>query len=240
MNLRELLVLLETKEKTNYFLLAPDNLGLSLLLPKVLEKKAAREDIHYLDAAEITKEKARQLEQEARKAPVGMSDYTWFVITGLQRLPAESSGPLLKVVEESKYACFIFQAQVIPRSLRTLLSRSMLIRLPFLTKRMVLGNMQSLYYDAQLANDLGLYDGTLMGTIRAVQMKDTMLSIKRELKRGSRGLLRLLDNELLNSTAFLPAVEGYLKPEEMAWLKRVDNPERRKLLLFVLSERAAA
>lgn len=221
----------------NYFVVCPDSLGLSLLLPRVLEKLASREDIHFLQASHLTKEKARQMEKEARKAPSGMSNHTYFCISLLQNLAPDSVGPLLKVVEESKYANFIFQAQTITRETRTLLSRSMVIRLSFMSKAMVLGNMQAMHLDAATADELGLYDGTLGGTIKALTMKDTVVEIRREIRRGVRGIVALQREETVQSLALHTAISPFLREGETAFLKEEDSPERRRLVLFMLAER---
>lgn len=239
MQIKTFLTLTEGGHRANYFILAPDQLGLQLLLPRSLGKVAAREDIHFFDAASVTKEKARQIEKESRKAPVGSSDFSYFVLTSLQNLPTDSVGPLLKAVEEAKYAVFLFQAQYIPRAVRTLLSRSILVKLPFLSKKVVLGNMQTLHYDARTADELNLYDGTLSGTIRAVAMKDTLLSIRRDMRLGARGLPSTQVDEVIGSLAFDTAVGPMLSESEFQFLKRDSGPDRRRLAVFLASERAS-
>lgn len=237
MQIKTFLSLLESGHKCNYFVVSSDQIGLHLLIPRSLDKVAAKEDVHFFDAANVTKEKARQIEKEARKAPVGSSDFSYFVIQGLQNLPTDSVGPLLKAVEEAKYSVFIFQAQVIPRTVRTLLSRSILVKLPFMSRKVVLGNMQALHYDAKIADQLGLYDGTLSGTIRAVSMKDTISSIRRDLKMGARGLVSTLSEDVVGSLAFDSAVGPLLLPEEVDYLKRDSSPDRRRLVVFLASDR---
>lgn len=239
MLIKTFLTLTEGGHRANYFIVAPDLLGLHLLLPRSLAKVAAKEDIHFFDAANVTKEKARQIEKESRKAPVGSSDFSYFVITGLQNLPTDSVGPLLKAVEEAKYAVFLFQAQHIPRAVRTLLSRSILVKLPFLSKKAVLGNMQTLHYDARTADDLGLWDGTLSGTIKAVSMKDTLLSIRRDMRLGARGLPSTQADDVIGSLAFETAVGPLLNPSESAFLKRDSSADRRRLAVFLASERTS-
>lgn len=237
MLIKTFLGIVEGGHKANYFILAPDQLGLQLLLPKSLEKVASKEDIYYYDAATITKEKARQIEKEARKAPVGSSEFSYFVLTGLQNLAPDSVGPLLKAVEEARYSVFFFQSQSIPRWLRTLLSRSILVKLPFLSKKVVLGNMQAMHYDAKTADDLGLYDGTLSGTIRSVAIKDTMISIRRDLRLGVRGLQATQSIDVIGSLAFDAAIGTMLNTSEAEFLKRDSSPERRRLALFLVSDR---
>lgn len=240
MQIKTFLTLVEKGHRANYFVVAPDQLGLQLLLPKALSKVAAKEDIYYYDAASVTKDKARLIEKESRKAPAGSSDYSYFVITGLQNLPTESVGPLLKAVEESKYAVFFFQAQHIPRSVRTLLSRSILAKLPFLSKKVVLGNMQALHYDAKAADELNLYDGTLSGTIRAVAMKDMVVAIRRDLRLGARGLPAAQADEVIGSLAFETAVYPLLTEKEAQFIKRGSDPDRKKFLMYLVSERESA
>lgn len=237
MDLRGLLALLRKGGKVNYFVVCPDQLGLQLLLPRTLEQLAAKEDITYLQAENITREKARQLADEARKAPMAGSNHSFMCIAGMQRLPFDSAGALLKVVEEAKYTNFIFQAQTITKACRTLRSRSVVVHLPFLERKVVLGNLQAMNLDAQTAEDLNLYDGTLSGTAKALAMKDTVVGIRRELRRGSRGSLTLQTDEIVQSLALIPAIQPYLRREEDQFLKREDTPERRRLMLYLLAER---
>ena len=168
---------------------------------------------------------------------MGSSDHSYFIIQSLQNLPTDSVGPLLKAVEEAKYSVFIFQAQTITRAVRTLLSRSILVKLPFMSKKVVLGNMQALHYDARTADELGLYDGTLSGTIRAVSMKDTMMGIRRDLRLGARGLGVTLSDDVVGSLAFDSAVGPLLKEEEFSYLKRDSSPDRRRLVVMLLADR---
>lgn len=238
MQIKEFLALLGTGKKINYFVECSDLLGISLLLPRVLEKHMAKDDVHFFDAATLTKEKARQLEKDARKAPVGSSAHSYYVITSLHQLPEQSVGPLLKAVEEAKYAAFIFQAQYVKRETRTLLSRSMLVKLPFMSKKVVLANMQALHYDATAADQLNLYDGNLSGTIRAVSMKDSMMAIRRDLKLGLRGVEGLMSDDVIGSLAFVPAIEPQLTDRERRFLAREDGPDRRRMLAYLLAERS--
>ena len=217
---------------TNLHITAPDEIGLQFILDNPLRQIAEPEDIHYHDAAAITVEKARQIEQEARRAPRASSDRQHFVIRRLQLLPTQSAGPLLKAVEEAKFARFIFQAQGTPEKTRTLKSRCTHVELPFLTRRVVLGNMKALSLDARTARDLGLYDGTLAGTTRALNMKDTLAEIRRSLANGTRGAAALFTPEVLGSLAFDAAAYEHLDEAEQAYLQRDKNPARQKLALY--------
>lgn len=240
MQLRTFLSLVEGGHKANYFIVAPDQLGLQMLLPRAFAKVVATEDTHFYEASTITKEKARQIEKEARKAPSGSSDYSYFVISGLQNLNSQSVGPLLKAVEEAKYSVFFFQAQWIPRYCRTLLSRSILVKLPFLSKKLVLANLQALHHDAKTADEQGLYDGTLAGTIRSLAMKDTMASIRRDMRMGVRGLPSTQSEDVVGSLAFDAAVLPLLTESEHTFLKRDSSPDRRRLAMFLACERGVA
>lgn len=215
-----------------------NELGLSLLLQGALGAIAVPEDIVFHDASHVTKEKARQIEVEARLASRGGSELNHFFIYNLQNLPTNSTGPILKAVEESKYTRFIFQAQSIPRKIRTLMSRSSVVRLPFLSKRVVLGNMKAMNHDARTADQLDLYDGTLAGTIKALAGKDAIIEIQREMKRGLRGLTAVFNPEVLNSLVFDIAIYNYMTEEERALLraaKRLDKyryAARQKLMVY--------
>lgn len=219
MNIRDFLRLVGQPGRSNYFIVCSDDLGIPLLLQGALSPIAATDDVYYYDAEQITKEKARQIEAEARMAPRGGSALSHFYIYSLQKLPTDSVGPLLKATEEAKYSRFIFQAQAVPPKVHTLMSRSSVVRLPFLSKKAVLGNMKALNHDARTADQLNLYDGTLGGTIRALGMKDTMTEIKREIPRGMRGVAALFDKNVLTSLAFEPATDSLLSPAERSFVR---------------------
>lgn len=239
MKIRDLVELVKAPERVNYFIIAPDNLGLTIILNKVLSQVASTEDLFFLDANIITKDRARQLERETRMAPRGSSDHNIFFIYKMQDLPVESVGPLLKTVEEASFARFIFQAQDIPKKIYTLMSRSTVVRLPFLSRAAVLANMKSLQYDAKTADQLGLYDGTLAGTISNLNMKDSYLRIRGELRKGQRGLAALIQPDLGGSMCFIQASYDSMTKDEHAFLKRSDTVERRKLALILAMERVS-
>jgi len=205
-----------------------NELGLSLLLQGALSVIAVPEDIEFHDAENITKEKARQIEVAARLASRAGSELNHFFIYNLHNLPASSTGPILKAVEESKYSRFIFQTQSIPRKIRTLMSRSSVVRLPFLSKQVVLGNMKALNYDARTADQLGLYDGTLAGTIKSLSGKDAIIEIQRDMKRGLRGLTAMFNPEVLKSLVFDAATYNYMNEEERALLRAAKRMTERR------------
>lgn len=237
MKVQEFLTLVKKPGRTNYFVVCSDDLGLSFLLPKALLKVASSEDINTFNAAEMTKERARNLEKEARLAPRGSSEHTHFFITQMQKLPTDSVGPLLKAVEEAKYARFVFQAQSVPRKIRTLMSRSSVVLLPFMPRLQVLVNLKTMHLDAKTAENLNLYDGTLEGTRKALQMKDTVMNIKREMAKGARGIAAIYTPDILGSLAFDSATAEFLEEEEASFLKRSNSPERKKLALLVAMNR---
>lgn len=243
MKIQDFLKMVAQPERTNIMAICPDELGLGLLLQGALNAQAVPEDVQFFDAEGITKEKARQIEAEARLAPRGGSRLNHFFVYSLQRLPADSAGPLLKAVEEARYSRFIFQAQSTPRKIRTLMSRSSVVRLPFLSRRVVLGNMKALNHDAKTADQMNLYDGTLGGTIKALASKDTTAEIQREIRRGLRGLTVLFNPEVLNSLAFDTATHNFLTDRERRYLDRARNGEkqryvpRQKLVLYLALQR---
>jgi hypothetical protein len=237
MRIQNLLRLLAVPVRDNYFIQAPDDLGLSLLLQGALAPIAVPEDIHFHDAEQITKDKARQIETEARLGSRAGSKLNHFFIYSMQRLPTDSVGPLLKAVEEAQSSRFIFQAQATPPKIHTLMSRSTVIRLPFLSRKIVLGNMKAMNHDAKTADQLGLYDGTLAGTIRALSMKDTTCEIRREMKRGPRGLAAVFAPDVLGSLAFDSATYDFFTEQERRYLQRHNTPERKKLAVFLAMQR---
>lgn len=192
-------------------------------------------------AGDLTKDKARQLEADVRMAPRAGSALTHVFIYHLQKLPKESAGPLLKAIEEARYARFIFQAQTVPKHTKAIMSRCQVIRLPFLSKRVVLANMQAKAHDAKTADQLVLWDGTLDGTIQKLGMKDTLTEIRRDLRRGLRGLTSLFQVETLNSLAFHPATHELFDPDEKAYLGRAQGVEdlnaRKRIALFIALSR---
>lgn len=218
-------------------MVCPDNLGLGILLGNVLSRQAAAEDVHFLEASTITKKLARELERETRLAPRGSSEFTHYYLYKLQGLPLDSVGPLLKTVEEAKYARFIFQSQTVPSKIRTLMSRSSVVRLPFIPKSVVLANLKIMAHDARIADQLNLWDGTLAGTITSLQMKDAKTSILREFKRGSRGFSTMMSPEILQATSFILTIEEFLSEEEKRFLRRDESQIRKKLVLLTAMER---
>jgi len=236
--IQQFLNLVSKPGRTNFLVICPDELGLSLLLQGALKKLAVTEDIEFLDAENITKPKARQLEVDARKAPRGASELNHFFIYRLQHLPTDSVGPILKAVEEAKYSRFIFQAQDVPRKVRTLMSRSSVIRLPFITKAVVLGNMKAMNHDARTADRMDLYDGTLGGTIKALAGRDAIIGIQRDLNRGMRGLVGMYNVDILNSLVFDVATYSYFTEAEREYLRvgkakdRKRYASRQKLVIY--------
>ena len=114
------------------------------LLQRALAVTTVPEDMMFFDAEGLSKDRAREIENEARAAPRGGSACQTFFIYSLQKLPVESVGPLLKVTEDAKWSRFIFQAQTVPKKLYTLRSRSSVVSLPFLSKDVVLANLKGL------------------------------------------------------------------------------------------------
>lgn len=219
--------LITAAPSSNFLAVAPDNLGLLSQLPNVLERVAASEDIHLFKAKAITKEKARQIEDLARKAPIGGSEQQHVFIYGLQDLPTDSVGPLLKAVEDAKFTRFLFQAQGVPKKVETLASRSSIVELPFLPKAMVLANMKKQKKDARTVDEMNLYDGTLDGSVKALRMKDTLTRIRTDLKTGRKGMASLTSEKVLGSLAFDTAVTGVLTDEEIRY---AGNDENRKII----------
>jgi hypothetical protein len=229
MKLKELLKTIGDATKGNFFLVAPDNLGLEPFLARALRATTAPEDQHTYDATHLTKEKARQVEAEARRGPRGGSARSHFYLYRLQALPTDSVGVLLKAVEEARFARFTFQAQTTPRKLRTLMSRSMVHHLPFMSRTMVLGNLSALNLDAKQAEELSLWDGTLGGTQRILAIRDAYTALRRELKAKS-GMVLMAD-ENLESGAFDAAVTTNLETAARRFLENGKTKARQKLAI---------
>lgn len=233
MKIKEVLKWIEERPAQNFFVVAPDALGFQMLLVPTLKKIAALGDVYYYDARALLKDRVREIEREARMAPVGSSNESHFVIRGVQNLNAESVGPLLKVVEEAKTARFIFQAQWEPKKIWTLQSRSVVLRVPFFSEKVVLANLDALKQDAAVVAEQGLYDGTLDGTTQALAMKDSIAEIHRLQEGGMRSLTSLLSTDVVSSLAFKRAVEPSLEEEEIAYLRRGDSLDRKRIVLYL-------
>jgi len=236
--LTDFLRILSQPGRINYFVVCPDLLGLGSNLQRVLESTTNSADLHFFNAREVTVEKARQIEVESRFAPRAGSDYVIFYVYGLQNLPVNSVGPLLKTIEEAKFARWIFQAQFTPRKIHTIRSRCSVVKLPFMARDITLANMRALNEDAQTADEMNLWDGTLDGTIQALGMKRQLIEIKRDLRRGSQGLASLLREEILNGLALPHATYEFTTTREKAFLEREGSEARKKLVLYLLCQRA--
>lgn len=224
--------------RLNYFVICPDNLGLGLFLDESLKVLAQPADIHHYNAEDITKDRARLIEKEARSAPRAGSELQHIYIYHLQKLASDSVGPLLKAVEEATYARFIFQAQSTPQKIHTLRSRASVIKLAFLSKPEALGYIQKvLKLDARAADELGLYDGTIQGTQTALAMKNAVTQIRRDFAQGLRGAASLFNPEQLKSYAALEvATYDFLTPEERTYLGKMRLASNsRKTLAFYLA-----
>jgi len=248
MGIRDFLKVLEQSGRLNIFVVCADDLLTNEIVRIALAKVANMEDIQMIAAAGISKEKARQIEVDARFAPRAGSTLQHFFIYGLQDLPADSVGPLLKAVEEAKYSRFIFQAQSLPRKIHTIMSRSSVIKLPFMTRSMVLSNLKHLHLDARTVQEMNLYDGTLGGAIRALSMKDTLSAFRREAAQGLRGLVVLCAEGQVASLAFPVATYDLFTQEERRFvgdqsLVTMEEPERsrvlarRKIVMFLAMAR---
>lgn len=237
MKTSQFLKLVQQPGRTNLAAISSSNLGLTTLVPQALQKIAAQPDIYVYNAAGLTKEKVRQIGKESMLAPCGSSDLTHFLIYDLQFIAAQSVGPLLKAVEEAKYGRFIFQAQQHTKRISTLLSRASVVRLPFLSEKVVLGNMKEMRLDAQAAHKMKLYDGTLGGTIEALGMRDMLMEVRREMKLGVRGLVTLLTDEYMNSLVFDKAIYDKVSKGERSYLGRQNDLTRKKLILYLITQR---
>lgn len=234
MQLKDLGKILGQPGRTNYYVVCPDSLGLELLIDRFLSPIASQQDIHHFQAKDVTKDRAREIEVETRFHPRTGVQLTHIVMWKTQFLPAESVGPILKAVEEAKNARFIFQGQSIPKKVWTLMSRSSVVRLPFLSRRAVQVNLQARNLDTKAWQELELYDGTLAGAIEALGMKNKLMDIRRELGAGLNGIARLLKGEdLMKSDAFARAMQDHLTHEDQAFLARSTQYnliERRRLV----------
>lgn len=239
MKLGQFLQQLKNDHTSNYAVVCPDLLGLRQHLPKALAAGASEEDIHVVDAKVLNADGVRLLEEEANRAPRGSSNKTHFFIFSGHVLSSALVAPLLKVMEEAKRARFIFQLQEETQATKALCSRMTRVRLAFMSKDVVIGNLQRMNVDVGAIDRLNLYDGTLEGTAQAIGMRDAVVSARREMKRGARGLAVALNGEVVNSLAFTRAWGDKMLEEEKRYLGRRDTEDRRRIVVLQVLSRAS-
>lgn len=228
MKLKEFLNGVVQMDNTNFFVLCPDKVGIRSLIKRALEKVASSEDISIHHARDMTVETAHLLRERASSRPIAGSKRTHFFIHSLQNLNAPAAAVLLKVVEETRTARFIFQSQTKKDPIGGLRSRSVEVEIPFLTKREVLGNLQALQKDAAAAERLNLWDGTLENTLRLSEDKQKAERILHLIQMGIRGR-----EDLLQEVAIDEAMEFLTRDctqPELMFLER--GGLRGNLLLF--------
>lgn len=216
----------------NFFILCNDQLGMTQLVPQALQKGFSSLDVVVVNAKGLTIERARQMEEEARLSPRGDSGRTHVFIYGMSQIPTGSVGALLKIVEESPTTRFVFQGQSPMYKDRTIRSRCVVLKVPFLSKKAVLANVQAMGLDALKVDDLGLWDGTLQGTLSKLQSHSTLASFSRELALGSKGFLNMTNPEMLQSTVFDMALADVFSEDEKRFIKQNPSLQRKTLALF--------
>lgn len=227
----EFLRTLKARPTTHFYAVTPDGAGLALLVPRILRGIAAERDVRILDGSQLTVRDARRVAQEAGMSPVAGGPVTHFVVWRAHDLKPEAAGALLLAIEEAARGRFAFVAARDPRgALRPLASRCVLVRLPFLSKRAVLGNLQVLRLDARTADERDLWDGTLGGTLANLREEGDRRQILEALHRGMNGLADLV--ACAGSPVFDRVMREHLTEEERRFLDRESSPERRKLVAF--------
>lgn len=227
------LELIRAQETQNIYLLTPDDGGMALLLPRALAKVARPADIQTIDAASLRVDAARELAKDCGFSPRGGSSRTHIVIRRMDRLAAYCVGAVLKAVEESQFARFIFVGSSIPYACQTLASRSLVVRLPFLTRKAALGNIQALKMDAATVDSQDLWDGTLGGSLQNLKDHKDRVEILAALSR-----LNLSDLcGLVESPAFDRTLKPMMTPEEIEYVQRDASPTRRQLVALLILER---
>lgn len=229
----KVLALLKDRPSSNIYIQCADSLGMTQLVPQALAKAFSSLDVHVVNARGLTIERARQLEEEARLKPRGSSDRTHVFIYGMSSIPTASVGALLKIVEESPTTRFVFQGQQQLVKDRTIRSRCTLVRVPYLSKKAVLANIQAMSLDAVKVEELGLWDGTLQGTIARLQAHSTLIGFTRELGLGSKGFLNLVSADMLGSQVFDTALADVLSEKEKRFISANPTANRKKLAIYV-------
>jgi hypothetical protein len=226
----------------NVFIVAPDRLGLTDLVVDELRKVFSFSDVVSNPAPRGlgAKDWVRSIEQDAHKAPRGGGERTHYFMYGMGSLPVECVGPMLKVLEESRYSRFILQSSVSCPKLSTLQSRCMTCRIPFYSRREVGGVLKCVArLDIEPMDEFDLYDGTIEGTTQALLERDDFLSVRKELT--GRGSLALMSDDFCQSdregnppVKYTQFVEPRLTREEREY---ATLPTRRRLAGFRLSRR---
>lgn len=219
----------------SYFVVTPDVGGMAMLLPRALRRSLAEEDVRVVPGTMSVGE-ARHVSWEAGVAPVGGSEWTCFVVRDAERLHPQAAAALLMAVEESRYGCFVFLARRESGTTATLASRSTKVLLPYLPRKVVLGNLQAMRLDARGADAGGHWDGTLDGTLQNLREEKARSAIRAAVDRGLDGLQDLL--HLAESPAFARAISEWATPGEVDYLGRSDSPERRGLVALLVAARS--
>jgi len=231
--IKDFLQLVKKNRRANYFVVCPPTAGLGVILRNVLDEVANTNDLYFEEAKDFSVERARVIARQVSMRPVGGSNYSHVVISNVEKLPLDCVGPLLKAVEESVSGNFYFQASSIPSKVFTLASRSMVFRLPFLTKAQVYGNLQAMGVDVYTLSKRGLYDGTLLGSMSLLANSDIQARLDRAVKMGGRGLEPLLEEELLDSLLF-PRMVAREDVRAGLYLEREDSVVRRRFVALAI------
>lgn len=239
MKIAQFIAMARDNPEQNYLAECSDMLGLTTYLTREFKKIAHDQDVHVYDAKFITREKSHQIDDESRRASYGGTGYQHFIITKLQDLPAESVGPLLKTVEEAKYSRFIFQAQHVPAKVYTLKSRATAVKIPFITENGILAAIKARNLDAGEVQREKLWDGTLDGSLQALNSRLKTKEIRKKLSQKRQGMSDVYDSEELMDSPVLDRVIKEVEPSLTDYLQRVgtESPDaitlkRRLALLY--------
>lgn len=232
----EFLKAVRAQPTQHFYVVTPDGAGLDLLLPRILNALASERDVRVMDAPQITVAQARGIAREVRMAPIGGSSRTHFLIRRAHLLPSASASALLLAVEEAQRGRLVFVAgQLTLPANKVLASRCRIVRLPFLSRAAVLGNLQALHLDARTADEKDLWDGTLGGTLTNIQEGDDRPAILDALHRGLPGLPDLLSHA--ETPAFDRVLREHMTAQERDFLGDTPTRARRALIAYTMLAR---
>lgn len=237
MRVQDFIRILGEQPEDHFFAVTPDLEGTLRIVRRSLLAMQPACDVRVHDGSALQVAEAREVASDARRAPLGGSRRASVLVWRAERMPRDAAAMLLAPVEEAGGARFIFLASgEVPDHVEPLASRSVTVRLPFLSRRVVLGNVQALRLDARAADEADLWDGTLGGTLEALRCQATHARVREALGKGAGGYAALA--ELVGEAGFDAALRPSLLSEERAFLEARPGEDRRRLAAFLVARRA--
>jgi hypothetical protein len=181
----------------------PESLGVNSSLRKVLNRISNHHDQIFVNAQGLTVSEAKDLINQTSFSPKGCSDRTHVFVFNTERISRLIVSILLKSVEESKCCRWIFQTSYLREDVLPVFSRTKVCHIPFLSRKVVLANLQKSGKDASSVDELNLYDGTIDGTIEGLVNSSKISTLKDLLReRSSYAVSDLLSDKVLFNLNF--------------------------------------